>query len=420
MRSNVVLLVLDTLREDHAQGLRKLEDIGFTRYENAISASNWTVPSHASIFTGRLPSSHGIHESLNVYADNPAKLTSANLSVQERGILGKLARSGYQTASLTANPLVSTLFGFPFGRCDIFDEVGPVDEMNRYLKQSGGSWLRASIRMVRDMKAGTLLRRVYQHARAKAPRALYRNPREKGSKHIIAALESWKPQEPFLLYVNLMEAHQPYSWNDRSPGSESTYCYLTGKKFLRDFGWPPKYRRLADLAVARGLEVVDRLQRSSKDTLFIVTSDHGQLLGESGRYDHGYFLDDALLRVPLYVRYPEGMQPLRQRGTYVSTCEIPLIVESTLYDARAELGSQWAEAESYGPPWNVLKYAQNEQERGVLESAYRRRVKVYGQQGSFILEPRTGAIEEMQDGATDEEVAGYLKMKVSSQVPKPR
>lgn len=420
MRANVVLLVLDTLREDYSQGLRKLEDIGFTRYENVVSASNWTVPSHASMLTGRLPSSHGIHESLNVYVDSPAKLMEANLSVQERGILGKLASSGYQTASLTANPLVSTLFGFPFTACEIFDEVGPVAEMNRYLRQSGGSWLRASVKMTRDLKTGTLLRRVYQHIRARAPRALYRNPREKGSKHIIAALESWKPQEPFLLFVNLMEAHQPYSWNDRSPGSESAYCFLTGKSFPRDLGWPSKYRKHADLAASRGLDVVERLQRFSNDALFIVTSDHGQMLGESGKYDHGFFLDDALLRVPLYVRYPEGMRPLEQRGPYVSTCEVPLVVESTLYGTRPELGSAWAEAESYGPPWNVLKRAENEQEKATIESAYRRKVKVYGPSGSFVLDPRTGGIEERDRGVTDREVAEYLRGKVKTEAPRPR
>jgi len=43
-RPNVILLVIDTLREDHAGGLEALRDLGFVKYENAIAPSPWTLP----------------------------------------------------------------------------------------------------------------------------------------------------------------------------------------------------------------------------------------------------------------------------------------------------------------------------------------------------------------------------------------
>lgn len=407
-------MVLDTLREDYSSGLRKLEDLGFVTYENAIAASNWTIPSHTSMFTGRLPSSHGIHESQDTYADfTSVKLRPANLIVQEHGILGELANRGYVTYSLTANPFVTPLFGFPFRLCNVFDEDGLVSEVRRYLEQSGGNWPRAVRSMIRDKKTRLLTHRIYKAIKEKAPRLLKRIPLEKGSKHIMRSVETLRVNEPFMLFLNLMEAHQPYSWNDKRPGVEATYCYLTGKPYRHNLNWLQKYRRHADLATSRALDITVSMRRLPKNTLYIVTSDHGQLLGEMGKYDHGYFLDDALLKVPLYIKYPEGMRPFRQREGQLSICEIPLIIESALYGTKIELGSKCVTAESFGPPWEVLKYATNEGERKTLGSAYRHKLKIYTDGGSFILDPGAGLIEDKQKGVTDKDIATCLQVSSS-------
>ncbi|MGD0476654.1 MAG: sulfatase-like hydrolase/transferase [Nitrososphaerales archaeon] len=406
-------MVLDTLREDYSSGLRKLEDLGFVKYENAVAASNWTTPSHVSMFTGRLPSSHGIHESHNTFIENSGKLSHANLAVQEHGILGKLADRGYVTCSLTANPLVTPVFGFPFSYCDVFDEAGLITEVRKYLQQSGGNWPRTLKSMIRDRKTRLLTRRIYKKIKRKMPRLLERAPLEKGSKCIMHSVENWRVHEPFMLFLNLMEAHQPYSWNDGRPGIESTYCYLTGKQYRHDLNWLQRYPRHADLATSRALDIMASMRRLPKNTLYIVTSDHGQLLGEMGKYDHGYFLDDALLKVPFYIKYPEGMLPFRQREGQLSLCEIPVVIESALYRTRIELGSKCVMAESFGPPWDVLKYATNEDERKLLQSTYRRKLKIYTQSGSFILDPVAGLIEDKQKGVTDKDMATCLQVSSS-------
>lgn len=269
--------------------------------------------------------------------------------------------------------------------------------------------------MMRDKKTGVLMRRTYKVIRTKLPRTpLMRTPLEKGSKHIMRSIETWRIHEPFMLFLNLMEAHQPYSWNDRLPGPESIYCYLTGKPYLHDFHWPQKYRRAADLVIRRALDIVVSMKRFPKNTLYIVTSDHGQELGEMGKYDHGYFLDDALLKVPLYIKYPEDMRPFRQREGQLSLCEIPLIIESALYGTKVELGSKCVVAESFGPPWDILEYAADESERKILESAYRRRLKIYTDSGSFTLDPGAGLIEDRQKGVTDKDIATCLQASSSA------
>jgi hypothetical protein len=408
-------MVLDTLREDYSSGLRGLEDLGFVRYENAIAASSWTFPSHASMFTGRLPSSHRIHESENTHMENIGKLKPANLIVQEQGILGELASRGCTTYSLTANPLLNPLFGFPFHHCSVFDEEGPLSEMARYLKESGGNWPRALKSLIRDRKTRLLTHRIYKAIKKKVPRLLNRIPLEKGSKQILHSVETWRVHEPFMLFLNLMEAHEPYSWNDGypSPGRESIYCYLTGKHG-RDLDWLQKYRRHADLATSRALDIMVSMRRLPKNTLYIVTSDHGQLLGERGRYGHGYFLDDALLKVPLYIKYPEGIRPFQQREEQLSLCEIPLVIESALYGTRIELGSKCVMAESFGPPYDILKYASNEAERKMLESVYRHKLKIYTHSGSFVLDSSVGLIEDRQKGVTDKDIVDCLRVSSSA------
>jgi hypothetical protein len=188
---------------------------------------------------------------------------------------------------------------------------------------------------------------------------------------------------------------------------------LTGKPYRHDWKWLEKYRRHADLATSRALDIMMLTRRLPRNTLYIVTSDHGQLLGEMGKYGHGYFLDDASLKVPLYIKYPEGMRPFRQREGQLSICEIPLVIESALYGTKIELGSKCVMAESFGPPWDVLKYATNESERKLLRSAFRRKLKIYTQSGSFTLDPRAGLIEDKQMGVTDKDIASCLQVSSS-------
>ena len=115
-KPNIVIIVLDTLREDHAQGLDMLLDYGFVKYQNAIAPAPWTPPSHASLITGLYPSEHGIHESRSARTNEElAKIARVRMGRLNYGIIGELENEGYETVIITANPYITETYGFRAG-----------------------------------------------------------------------------------------------------------------------------------------------------------------------------------------------------------------------------------------------------------------------------------------------------------------
>lgn len=100
-RPNVLLLVWDACRTDylhHAKTFGELASDGIA-FKAATAPSRWSLPSHASIFHGSLPSSHGIcnrHD--HVFAENP--------------LVTALNDEGYYTAGVSANFFASAAFDF--------------------------------------------------------------------------------------------------------------------------------------------------------------------------------------------------------------------------------------------------------------------------------------------------------------------
>jgi len=61
-KPNIVIIVLDALREDHAQDLDRLVDYSFVKYQNAIAPASWTLHHTSPYSQTYTPSEHGIHE----------------------------------------------------------------------------------------------------------------------------------------------------------------------------------------------------------------------------------------------------------------------------------------------------------------------------------------------------------------------
>ena len=105
---NVVFIVLDTVRADHLScyGYRRETTpnidafaAGSRVYKNALSPSCWTLPSHASFFTGLSCSAHGtstVHRALDPRFETLAEQLQAN---------------GYQTVGLASNGILSRQLG---------------------------------------------------------------------------------------------------------------------------------------------------------------------------------------------------------------------------------------------------------------------------------------------------------------------
>ena len=111
-KPDVVLIVLDTTRASslsvygHARPTTpRLEEFAreAVRFDRCVSPSPWTVPAHASLFTGLYPSAHGTE------GDNP-------ILGSGRPLLATLMqRAGYRTEGISSNVWISDVFGFARG-----------------------------------------------------------------------------------------------------------------------------------------------------------------------------------------------------------------------------------------------------------------------------------------------------------------
>ena len=99
---------IDTLRKDYAKPIQDtlVNEFGFMNYENAITPSSWTLPAHASIFTGLYPALHGAHETRRVKIKKLSK--SSNL------ITKKSSEKGFHNYLFTANYFITPFFGFKY------------------------------------------------------------------------------------------------------------------------------------------------------------------------------------------------------------------------------------------------------------------------------------------------------------------
>jgi arylsulfatase A-like enzyme len=284
--TSVVVVVLDTVRADHCSAygygqpttprLARLAAEGLL-FEQARAVAPWTLPSHASLFTGRLPSQHGCTWEHRWLLDRFDTLAET------------LGAAGMETFGATTNPNVSSLYNLQQGFTTFVE-----------------SWMR------REQHHG-----LDDSAIANA--------------EIAAWLDRRDARTPFFLFVNYADAHLPYAPpppRDRQFGEageraralarrgDLLQATLLGKEQVRDddrAGLAALYDGDVRTADARLGELLDLLEQHdlADDTLVIVTSDHGESLGEEGRVDHQLGLMEELLRVPLVVRFPGRIVPAR-------------------------------------------------------------------------------------------------------------
>ncbi len=308
---SVLFVVLDTVRADrlslygHPLPTSPALD-AFAReatvFERAISPAPWTVPAHATLFTGLAPSSHG--------ASNEQRLLRSDLDT-----LAELLRErGFATAAISCNANVSRGLGFEQG-FDVFHEV---------------------FREARGERAID---------RTLAGRVLGRTRGDKGAARAVSLASAWlearaTDEQPFFLFVNLLEAHLPY---DPPRAQRERFADGPSRPLLAGLsgaGWSgAAYRRIgrrdlssADVAQLARLydaeiayqdaqlgALLETLRASGRldATLVVIVSDHGENLGEhGGLVDHVFSIHQTLLQVPLVVRLP-GRFPAGLRYPHV-------------------------------------------------------------------------------------------------------
>jgi len=299
-RPNVVLIVLDTTRRDHlgcyggpeglTPNLDALAREGVV-YEQAFSTSTWTVPSHASLFTGLHPVTHGCSREHHLWLDRRF-VTLAEM----------LASLGYQTAAWSSNSLLA--------------RTNQLQGFEHYESLDG--WCDAVVSHRLSLFLGLPQRWV-----------------DKGGSEVHGAAarffsQSRDASRPLFLFVNLLEAHSPYlaPFAPRRAQLPQDAGFLAashlGLTFRPYHEWLAGTRRdeveealraLYRAEVAYQDEQFGRLigwlseRLDWQNTLLIVTADHGENLGEGGHWGHDFTLDDVLVHVPLIVRYPRLFAP---------------------------------------------------------------------------------------------------------------
>lgn len=301
---NILLLVLDTVR-GHNMSLYgyprqttpvidRLAARG-TTFDWAFSTAPWTLPSHAAMFTGRWP--------WELSVGFLAPLDGAFPTVAER-----LSARGYLTAGFAANHIYATYeTGLTRGFVHYEDypltpkQIGLSSELGQMLSDKKSS---LAIRHVDRSYAETINRRFLDWLPTAAGR-------------------------PYFAFLNFMDAHLPYEtpadWERRfaSAADRRVNRYDAALGYLDS-----QLGVLFDSLAAR---------HALDNTIVIITSDHGEHLGDHGIDDHANSLYTQLLRVPLVVVWPEQIPSGRRIEAAVSLIDLaPTIMD--LAGASADSG----------------------------------------------------------------------------------
>jgi len=301
-RPNVLLIVLDMLRADHMScyGYERkttpnIDAFAATAriYSNAVSPSCWTLPSHASLFTGLPCSAHGV------------RMSHHNLEAKFETLAEKLKAAGYQTVGLSSNASVSSARGLDRG-FELFWNFVP--RRHPALTPTVAETLVWEVLECREWLS-------YTPSMHRQLGEWFRN--------------QYRPDKPFFMFLNYIDVHQydvptrhrlkwtapelVTKWEDKRQFELISDYMMTGQDML-----PPKeileWETLYDERVAyvdRKVGKLLKFLRSNgldRNMLIIITSDHGEHLGEHHLMEHQYALYEPLVHVPLIVKWDDHFQ----------------------------------------------------------------------------------------------------------------
>jgi hypothetical protein len=300
-RPDILLVVWDTCRVDRLSAFGyarptspRLDALAArgVRYTQCFTTAPWTAPSHGSLFTGLLPSVHG--------------QTMVGRRVrQDVPVLAELLQAaGYETALFSANPLLSEATGLSRG----FETVVPFFNATEKVKDGPRGvaaiqrWLDA--RMPDANRKPLFLMVNFMDAHV---------PLEPPPEHVAAVMDPSVPMADVEAARALDQvAVMAHLLRIRSIDPST----LKGMSVLYDGGI-----RVADASTG---EVIDRLRAAGflEDGLIVVTSDHGENLGEHGQTEHRASLYETVLHVPLVVYRPGRYEGGATVGTQVSLADV--------------------------------------------------------------------------------------------------
>jgi arylsulfatase A-like enzyme len=309
---DVIIITLDTTRRDAigAYGGPALNSPAIdafaadaVRFDRAWSTSSWTLPSHASLLTGKFPTSHGAYESetggdallsdaLPDLQKTETDIRVNRLSDTEVTLAEMLRDRGYVTAAFAGGPWLDARFGLMQG----YDRVD-----TRVMPRGGRTADVLTDRAVRWLGAV---------------------PRDRPVHVLINYFDPHSPYSPppdFIAYARgekqMPTAGPPY------PGPSSSWrygaydvkaCYAGEVRFM-------------DYHLGRLLGAL-RVRGRYDSALIVVAADHGELFGEHDLWMHGNYLYEELTRIPLIVHLPGGRDAGTVEPATTSLADVPAFV----------------------------------------------------------------------------------------------
>lgn len=335
---NVLLIVMDTVRADatslHGSARDTTPNLAAiagrgVKFERAIATAPWTLPSHASMFTGcwSWELSVGLDRSLDARYPTLAEY---------------LGSRGYATAGFIANTVFcSTEYGLSRGFSHYEDYV---DTPVGVFRSSALGWLIAK-------RLGTVIDRLDVMLGVEPRHPMEGDDYRKDASRINRDALRWIERQrgrPFFAFLNYLDAHDPYLL---PPGKHRHFGRRP--KTLADFrllrNWEEHDKRTcspADLVMARDAyddcvasldeqigKLIDTLDRRGilKNTVVIITADHGEHFGEHQRegraiFGHRASVYQPEIHVPLVIIAPDRIAPGTSVPGAVSLRDLPATV----------------------------------------------------------------------------------------------
>jgi hypothetical protein len=331
VRPNVLLVVFDTARADAFEPygapsgasttVGQLASSGLA-HQATYSTACWTVPAHASLFSGRLPRSAGMG---HTGEQGITGFRSTLQGIEKQLLPSVLGDAGYATYGVSANAWVSPEHGFDTG-------------FERFVRLTGTRYVGLVPGGMRNQARWAL-----EALRARS---------DDGAEAIAALLDEWlagRDGRPFFMFVNLVECHSPFlppkPWNDLGPidrlraGREAQRHLTFSELWKANVGgfdvpdgaidrmrrsYAASIRQLDDW-LARVLDLLDR-HGLLADTEVVVTSDHGENLGDGDRLGHAFSLDDRLIRLPFVASGPLDLAA----PELLSIADVPKLLATSL------------------------------------------------------------------------------------------
>jgi len=356
--ASVLLVTLDTTRGDRlgCYGYATAETPaldGLARdgvlFEKCITPTAFTLPSHASIMTGKYPASHGVP------LNGGLALADAQTTLAER-----LSKEGYRTGAFIGAFVLDGRWGLKQGFEHYDDDL--------------------------KLKPGEQL----DLARSQRP----------ADKVVDAALTWLKETDarPFFAWVHLYDPHTPYEppepWRWRL--NDSLSHLYDGEIAFAD----SQVGRLLDWLVSQGID---------KKTIVIVVGDHGEGLGSHGEAEHGYFVYDYAIHVPFIVRLPlDGFHGIRVPAQ-VRTIDI----EPTILDLVGAHSQSDSDGESLvpllaHPGREGPQYAFSESVSTSIQYGWSALYSLRTERYKFIEAPKLELYDLREDPDEDTNVVGRL------------